>query len=452
MAPVILWSVHASSAPVKNIDPCKDDINDHSYFVTTLENGEQMVTEWNPELRLGVKTAVDTIPHVYRQAWHFIGLHSIDQVLDRILDLEQDHDLEGHPIPNFHCLKSNMAFSVSNRHLSVDMENENVLIKPIILNFTDGMETDSWPGVSVIRGLEQRHLAFTGADSILYYLDSDKALIKRHLVESGTPTPGYYSIHSQRAMELDVIQCQATATDTQSQLQEEDLPRKTIILNELSKLTFPLLVKPANSSSSRGIFSKSVVDTPEEAYERAMETRRIWGPVYAEEYITGREYTALVSGSLEVGIKVYKVLERVFRSRIPERERMLTHEMKWGDNNYGTDASVETASWWMEICSDTDQERLQPLVTAIYASFGGNGYCRMDLREDHRTGQVFVIDVNANCSIDEDVNCAMGKILQASGVTLGEFLSALMEDAIRARDNLLAQGSEHSTLQVLAHL
>ena len=109
-------------------------------------------------------------------------------------------------------------------------------------------------------------------------------------------------------------------------------------------------------------------------------------------YILGREYTALVSGSEATGIRVYNVLERVFRSEIPERERMLTHDMKWGDNNYGSDATVATASWWMQVCSD--QKRLQTCARNIYSSFGGNGYCRMDLREDHRTGQVYVIDVN----------------------------------------------------------
>lgn len=144
-------------------------------------------------------------------------------------------------------------------------------------------------------------------------------------------------------------------------------------------------------------------------------------------------------------------MERVFRSEIPERERMLTHEMKWGANNYGHDASVETASWWMQVCDEKDQERLRREARAIYASFGGNGYCRMDLREDHRTGKIYVVDVNgrckvesiagmnikrrwastsindsfcfcglslwmlatleANCSIDEDEDCAMGKVL-----------------------------------------
>ena len=48
-----LPSVLAPYALVKNIDKNKDDIeHDNSYFITTLEHGEQMVTEWNPELRL----------------------------------------------------------------------------------------------------------------------------------------------------------------------------------------------------------------------------------------------------------------------------------------------------------------------------------------------------------------------------------------------------------------
>ncbi len=86
---------------------------------------------------------------------------------------------------------------------------------------------------------------------------------------------------------------------------------------------------------------------------------------------------------------------------------MLTHDMKWGANNYGHDASVKSASWWMQVCNDKDQERLRAEARAIYASFGGNGYCRMDLREDHRTGKIYVVDVNGkvhafkpNCGVE----------------------------------------------------
>ncbi|KAF8938946.1 hypothetical protein EDD21DRAFT_341858 [Dissophora ornata] len=437
--PTIVWSVHvlAPYALVKNLDAEKDDVdNDNSYFVTTLQNGERMATEWNPELRLGIKRAVDTIPNVLRQEWHYIGLESVDQVLDSIIVAEQDHDFEGRPMPNHGSNNINQKLNKSR----LRFDDSNILIKAVVLNFTDGMETDGWPGITVIRGLEKRHLAFTGANSTLYYLDSDKALIKRHLIKSNTPTPGYCDVYSRAEKAANPqLSAQENGERDDDESEEEKMVNKAIVLEGLSKLRFPLLVKPANSSSSRGISTKSVVDSPEEAYERAMETKRVWGPVYVEEYITGREYTVLVSGSLETGIRVYKVLERVFRSQIPERERMLTHEMKWGDNNYGTDESVKTASWWMQICSDADQKRLQPMAEDIYASFGGNGYCRMDLREDHRTGQVFVVDVNANCSIDEDEDCAMGKILKASGLTLGQFFSILMEDAILIRDDLLTK-------------
>ncbi|KAF9999951.1 hypothetical protein BGZ80_006869 [Entomortierella chlamydospora] len=419
----VLWSIHvlAPYVLVKDVNTEREDVeNDLSYFITTLSNGERMATEWNPELRLGIKKAIDTIPNVYRQAWHYIGLDSVDRVLDEIVATELDH-----------------SSSI------VQSKIRNVKIKPVVLNFSDGMEIDHWPGISVIHGLEKRQLTFTGANSTLYHLDSDKALMKRHLVKSRTPTPGYYDIYPHSEYEID------GTNEQQEEGGEEEEARKANTLKELSKLRFPLLIKPANSSSSRGISVKSIVDTPEEAYEQAMETRRVWGHVYAEEYITGREFTVLVSGSRETRIKVYKVLERVFRSQIPERERLLTHEMKWGDNNYGSNGNVETASWWMQICSDADQERLQPLAMAIYASFGGNGYCRMDLREDQRSNEVFVVDVNANCSIDEDEDTAMGKILKASGLTLGQFFLILMEDAILAQENLEAKASDHINLEFL---
>ncbi|KAG0278508.1 hypothetical protein BGZ96_002354 [Linnemannia gamsii] len=456
--PTILWSVHvfASCALVKDINKETDDIdNDDSCLITTDDVGEKIVTEWNPELRLGVKRAIDTIPHVYRQEWHYISLASIDRAIQKFEALESDHDSFGHP-----------------HDPSQFPGNGNVLIKPVVMNFIDGMETDGWPGISIIKELESRHIAFTGADSTLYYLDSDKALIKRHLVKCKSPTPGYYDIYTRLDEDMKALKAKEDASmvgqvnedgevrkkksdeESEEECEEEDMGQKALVIERLSKLKFPLLVKPANSSSSRGISIKSVVDTPEEAYERATETRRVWGPVYVEEYITGREYTALVSGSSTTGIKVYRVLERVFRSDIPERERMLTYDMKWGENNYGSDETVKTAQWWMQICSDSDQERLQAIAKAIYSSMGGNGYCRMDLREDHRSGEVYVVDVNANCSIDEDEDSAMGKILKASGLTLGQFFSILMDDAIHARDILVAKlkGHAHYELKNLATL
>ncbi|KAG0087477.1 hypothetical protein BGZ93_003018 [Podila epicladia] len=429
--------VLAPYALVKDIDLDKDDIeNDNSYFITTTMDGLKMATEWTPELRLGIHKAVATIPHVVQQAWHYIGLETVDRVLDAIQSSEA---------------------------VLASQSSDSQRIKTVILNFTDGMETDGWVGITAIRGLEARGLAFTGADSVLYYLDSDKALIKRHLVESHTPTPGYFDVYSTTEMLADekkdghrgkeatyqggdnTTEDPNNSNNNQNQNKEDQHTpeQRAAALEGLAKLTFPLLVKPANSSSSRGISTKSVVDSPEEAYERAMETKRIWGPVYVEEYITGREYTALVSGSERTGIHVYKVLERVFRAQIPERERLLTHEMKWGENCYGKNASVAAASWWMQICLEPDQTRLQKVSKEIYASFGGNGYCRMDLREDHRTGKIYVVDVNANCSIDEDEDCAMGQILKSSGLTLGQFFAILMDDAIKVRDNLVVQ-STHS--------
>lgn len=217
-----------------------------------------------------------------------MGLDAIDRVIKRIEAKESDHDLYGRPL---------------DPSKFPDLAGKNVLIKPVVMNFIDGMETDGWPGITVIKRLEGRHIAFTGADSTLYYLDSDKALIKRHLVDCKTPTPGYCDIYSRLDEEMEALTAkeeedagmadegelrkEKSKEQLEEDQEEEVMAKKAVLFEKLSKLKFPLLVKPANSSSSRGISTKSVVDTPEEAYERAMDTKRIWGPVYVEEYITG---------------------------------------------------------------------------------------------------------------------------------------------------------------------
>ncbi|KAF9586416.1 hypothetical protein BGW38_005356 [Lunasporangiospora selenospora] len=395
--PVVCWSVHvlAPYALVKNINPDKDDIeHDDSYFKSTSPLGEQMVTEWCPK---------------YRQAQ---------------VQISHEKAIKGAAVGDPVIASAVPVASAGNT----------VLLKTVILNFVDGMETDGWPGISVIRELERRSLAFTGADSVLYYLDSDKARIKRHLVESQTSTPGYFDVYSS----LDQEQWKAYMDsrrgrgDFYRSVDNEDAEiahRQCPMDQNGDDRVFKEQDDRFEDDSSRGLSTKSVVDTPEEGYIQAMKIKRIWGPVYVEEYITGREYTVLVSGSKETGFRVYKALERVFRSSVPERERLLTQDMKWGDNNYGSDESVSTASWWMQICSEEDQMRLQPLARDIYASFGGNGYCRMDLREDQRTGKVYVVDVNANCAVDGDEDGSMGKILRASGLTLGQLFESLIQDA-----------------------
>ncbi|KAG0251827.1 hypothetical protein DFQ27_008503 [Actinomortierella ambigua] len=397
------WAVHTPYALVKNIYSDRDNLDDGSYYKFELPAGEQAVTEWTPSHRQEVERALESLPQVWAHHWHPIGLESFNQVLDSIVQHSKQDEQEY-------------------RH---QMDDSHAILETVVLNLVDGMEVDSWPGVSVLRGLESRHLAFTGSDSLLFECDSDKARIKKHLIDTGAPTPRYCDVYSAVVLE--------EGGDARNYDEEEDRQR---VLHELSQLQFPLLVKPANASSSRGISTKSVVDSPEEAYKQAMETKKVWGPVYVEEYISGREFTALVSGSAEYGIDTYKVLERVFRDRVPERERMLTYDMKWGKDNYGSNKTIEQASWWMEVCPDDQQPALQQKAREIYTSFHGNGYCRMDLREDHRTGKLYVVDVNANCSVDEDDDSAMGKILKASGLTLGLFFGKLISFAIRRRNGL----------------
>src|SRR5262249_27006114 len=68
----------------------------------------------------------------------------------------------------------------------------------------------------------------------------------------------------------------------------------------LSRLTYPVIVKPAWEGSSKGIRGKCIVENLPELYDAANALYRAYGqPVLAEEYIEGEEWTVGVIGNDE---------------------------------------------------------------------------------------------------------------------------------------------------------
>jgi D-alanine-D-alanine ligase len=59
----------------------------------------------------------------------------------------------------------------------------------------------------------------------------------------------------------------------------------------------------------------------------------------------------------------------------------------------------------------------------------GRGYARVDLRMDRGSGELFVLEVNANCGLSEDDQTSTGCILKLAGMTLAELLRTILNDA-----------------------
>lgn len=88
-------------------------------------------------------------------------------------------------------------------------------------------EARGWVGCSVIRAMERKGFAFTGASSLIYSLDETKAKMKKHLVAVEAPTPSYLDL-----------------TDVSEDNKDE-------IIAALARLKMPVLVKPSESRSVR---------------------------------------------------------------------------------------------------------------------------------------------------------------------------------------------------------
>jgi D-alanine-D-alanine ligase len=73
---------------------------------------------------------------------------------------------------------------------------------------------------------------------------------------------------------------------------------------------------------------------------------------------------------------------------------------------------------------------LEDISKRAYQAVHGKGYARVDLRMDRATGELFVLEVNANCGLSEDDQTSTGCILKISGMKLSELLEMILRDAL----------------------
>jgi D-alanine-D-alanine ligase-like ATP-grasp enzyme len=137
--------------------------------------------------------------------------------------------------------------------------------------------------------------------------------------------------------------------------------------NIIEGIGFPMIVKPSISYASINISMKSVVHTPDDLLEQVnlslsaskngsklsdqaltehteeqkeqdqrnakvlkkeqkMEIDIETPTVFVERYLAGREFTALVIGDKDWGVRVYPVAERAFDPKLGKFERILAFE------------------------------------------------------------------------------------------------------------------------------
>jgi D-alanine-D-alanine ligase len=189
-----------------------------------------------------------------------------------------------------------------------------------------------------------------------------------------------------------------------------------------------------------GITCKSVVHSEEELAEQLRvveEGYRGWslteGGVLGERYIAGHEFTTFIVGSHHAPERrvVYPPVERVFHEHLPETERFLSFDRLWEFHERESPMHDGRDFWTYEVPPADLIDEICDVSWAAYASVGGTGYGRVDLRMDRETRQLYVLEVNAQCGLSEDENyTSIGAILRFAETPYSRAMHQIVDDAL----------------------
>jgi D-alanine-D-alanine ligase len=280
--------------------------------------------------------------------------------------------------------------------------------EPVVFNLCDGDEVNGSPGLSVIRCLKSHGLRYTGADERFYDVTTSKIVMKEAFDRAGVPTSPWAVIPRDGAGVSEVIK----------------------------RLGAPLILKPAVSAGSMGITTKSVCSSAQAlraALKRLNQGYHGWdvagGGVFVERFVDGPEYTTFIVGSYDQRARatVYPPVERGFNPDLPATERFLSFDRLWG--LYETEEPLEDDAdlWKYRPVSRALAKRIKEISWAAYEAVGGRGYGRVDLREDKLTGEIHVLEVNAQCGISEDESyTSIGAILKFARTTFAHAVGEII--------------------------
>lgn len=221
----------------------------------------------------------------------------------------------------------------------------------VFINLCDGCEGDDEAGIEVVHALERLGVAFTGADSGFYA--ATREAMKLAACACGLSTPHFMFVDGPAGADL-----------------------------AAERLRFPLLVKHPNGYSSVGMTRGSRVDDVEALRAEVARFVDGYGGALIEEFIAGREFTALVvegPGGEPVAFTPIEV-------HLPPGESFKHHALKWEDFEGITNTAVADAAL---------RERLADASSRLFAAIDGSGYGRCDFRlaDD---GELHVLEINTN--------------------------------------------------------
>jgi D-alanine-D-alanine ligase len=245
----------------------------------------------------------------------------------------------------------------------------NGLKKPkpdLVFNLVESFGDDILGGSMAVAGvLDLLQLPYTGGGPGEIFLQEDKALSKKLLAFEQIPYPDFATFTPNADFETG------------------------------GNLRMPMFVKPLRMEASIGIDERSLVRNTQQLMERVLYIHKPFGDAaLAEEYIEGREFYVGVVGNQE--LVALPPLEMDFSGLKDGSLPVMDNKAKFdetSDRYHGT--TVVLPNLEPEL-----RARLQKVSLEAYRALRVRDYGRIDLRLT-QTGEIFVIEVNANCYLEQ---------------------------------------------------
>jgi len=256
----------------------------------------------------------------------------------------------------------------------------------LVINLVDSVKGDESLSSAIPGVLELLDLPYTGADILGLSLDTNKFLIKKLLHQNGVPAPHYQLFHA--------------STDYLD-----------------PTLRFPLISK-LNAIHGAVEISREAVSENEKHLRRRLKylIQTYKQPVLVEEFIVGREITAILLEGMNK--KVY-LAEKVFTK--PRGKYVLTSfEDQWLTEQ---GAAFHYTKYEDPLLKEYVKKAFD--VTKMY------DYGKFDIRLD-QSGRYFFIDTNCNPAFGpKELDMALAVILDLYGISFYEILKRLLLNTVR---------------------
>ena len=230
--------------------------------------------------------------------------------------------------------------------------------------------------------LELAGVPYVGSDPLALTLGLEKAMCKRIAAAEGIPTPRWMSV-----------------------------PHASVLPARLP-LAFPMIVKPQQEGSGRGIDAGAIVRTPDALNARlAWLLARCQGPVLLEEFISHGELTVCVIGNDPP--MAYPAIQRP----LDPITRLSSHVVRPAPQRVECPLTLEPAL-------DAEARRI---AVAMFQALGCRDMARVDLRVDAQ-GRALFLEINPLPSFDPEGS--LGRLADYLGVPYAHLVSDILHAAL----------------------